>query len=124
MIDFDVQVGYFMIESSLNRSDLDLGFFGNKFERSVGKIIKVNSSVEMPNYLQAEYDPNKNELVEITTFYLEKNKTEQGSSKKILIPKKITTQFFDENGIKNDYLQTCKNTDGKNIFDIFKQENN
>ena len=122
LIDFDGHVGYFIAESSLNRSDLDLGFFGNKFERSVGKIIKVNSSVEVPNYLREEYDPNKNELIEIKTFYLEKNKIEQGSSKKILIPRKITTQFFDENGVKNDYLQTCKNSEGKTIFEIFKTQ--
>ena len=42
----------------------------------------------------------------------------------ILVRKDIAQKLYDQNGPKTDYLQTCKNTDGKTLFDIFKQENN
>ena len=38
--------------------------------------------------------------------------------------KEAVDKFYDQNGVKNDYLQTCKNSEGKTIFEIFKNENN
>ncbi len=83
----------------------------NEFTRYRGKITTVSSPSGIPTYLQDKYDSSKNELVSIMG---KSNNYQQ------LLSKDLAQKLYDQVGPKTDYLQTCKNTEGKTIFDVFK----
>lgn len=60
-------------------------------------------------------------MIEFNKTYIDQNGKEQTLSDEKILPKDLASKLFDENGTKNDYLQTCKNSDGKTLFDIFKE---
>jgi len=95
------------------KRDLQLGVLDsqNKLEPKNQKIEQNPEFGENEKELQTEFDP-KIQVI-ITNF--------EYSTSREIIPKNVGEKLFDQNGIKNDYLQTCKNTNGKTIFDIFKE---
>lgn len=104
-----VYVKYFNTENNQEKT-INIGKIdkNDEFIRRNGKMQNVEILKDYQNY------PKINKLIIYQKD--ETNSYEQKDEEK----KEDAERLFTSEGIKNDYLQTCKNSDGKTLFDVFK----
>ena len=111
----DGGMDYFERKNSTGMFDLQIGKFNqaNIFTRYPGKIELNPTFRENQKDLKEKYNPELN--VKVTYQIADYVPSE------VILTKETAEKFFTTERVKDDYLQTCKNSDGKTIFDIFKE---